>query len=255
MLPKCLRVANFEYLKSRFTARLPAIKPSMPQGYLHGVVMCDNCMLGGLKIDAITWSSDIRKAVALCNDLMPLSSRKLVGPASEKKAFTDVEAAFVVRVLSCPAMPCPVPKSTILPCLCLLCPFLLCPALPWPVPTSTILTVHCSVLFCPALPCPCPALPCPALPCPSLPCPALPYLVLAECPCALPYLVPPLQEPCMLAQLLPKAAYITLHVHLWCSCALPLLLCSDSHHHKASWPISPPSGHLHVLLCCLCVFA
>ena len=76
----------------------------MLQGHLHGVLVCNKCTLGALKTEPFTWSSDIRKAVALCNDLMPLNSKTVVGPASEKKAFADVEAVFVVSQYSvlCP---------------------------------------------------------------------------------------------------------------------------------------------------------
>ena len=68
--------------------------------------MCEDGILApGLKTEAITWSYAIREALALCNDLMPLNGRQIVGPDSEKRAFADVEAAFVV--CADPASPSP----------------------------------------------------------------------------------------------------------------------------------------------------
>ena len=76
------------------------------QGHLHGVVLCENGVLApGLKIEAISWSYAIRKAIALCNDLMPLNGRQIVGPDSEKRSFADVEAAFVVCANRLPPPP------------------------------------------------------------------------------------------------------------------------------------------------------
>ncbi|KAL3134240.1 hypothetical protein ABBQ38_006671 [Trebouxia sp. C0009 RCD-2024] len=76
---------------------------TLGQGHLHGVVTCEKGMLGdSLKMEAVTWSGDMRKAIALCSDLMPLKNgRQVVGPNSEKKAFADVEAAFVGRNAVC----------------------------------------------------------------------------------------------------------------------------------------------------------
>ena len=83
------------------------------QGHLHGVVVCEKGELApGLKIEAITWSCEMRMAIALCNDLMPLNGRQIVGPDSEKRSFADVEAAFVVCVspsFSSPLHPLPSP--------------------------------------------------------------------------------------------------------------------------------------------------
>ena len=82
----------------------------MCQGHLYGVVLCENGILAaGLKLEAITWSYAIRKAIALCNDLMPLNGRKIVGPDSEKRAFADVEAAFVVCADPSPSPHLPLP--------------------------------------------------------------------------------------------------------------------------------------------------
>ncbi len=53
--------------------------------------------MGALKMEPIAWSSDMRKSIALCNDLVPLGGRTVTGRADERKAFTDVEAAFLVR--------------------------------------------------------------------------------------------------------------------------------------------------------------
>ncbi len=59
---------------------------------------CEDCTMGGLKMEPIAWSSDMRKSIALCNDLVPLGSRNVSGHADERKAFTGVEAAFLVRL-------------------------------------------------------------------------------------------------------------------------------------------------------------
>jgi len=53
--------------------------------------------MGALKMEPVAWSSDMRKSIALCNDLVPLGGRNVSGHADERKAFTDVEAAFLVR--------------------------------------------------------------------------------------------------------------------------------------------------------------
>ncbi|KAL3147353.1 hypothetical protein ABBQ32_002836 [Trebouxia sp. C0010 RCD-2024] len=73
------------------------------QGHLHGLVTCEEGKLGGtLKMEAVTWSGEMRIAIALCNDLIPLKNcRRVIGPDSEKKAFADVEAAFVGRNSIC----------------------------------------------------------------------------------------------------------------------------------------------------------
>ena len=67
------------------------------QGSLHGVLPCEDCTMGGLKMEPIAWSSDMRKSIALCNDLVPVGSRNVSGHADERRAFVDVEAAFLVR--------------------------------------------------------------------------------------------------------------------------------------------------------------
>ena len=53
--------------------------------------------MAGLKTEAVAWSTDIKKVIALCHDLVPLSKGQVVGRLDEKKAFADVEAAFMVR--------------------------------------------------------------------------------------------------------------------------------------------------------------
>lgn len=50
-----------------------------------------------LKQEAIAWNTDIRKNLALCNDLVPLARNTVAGKLEEKKAFADIEASFVVR--------------------------------------------------------------------------------------------------------------------------------------------------------------
>ena len=67
------------------------------QGSLHGVLPCEDRMMGGLKMEPVAWSSDMRKSIALCNDLVPVGSRNVSGHADERRAFIDVEAAFLVR--------------------------------------------------------------------------------------------------------------------------------------------------------------
>ena len=61
------------------------------------MLLCEDGILSNLKMESISWSSDIRKSIALCNDLVPVGNRKVSGHADERKAFTDLEAAFLVR--------------------------------------------------------------------------------------------------------------------------------------------------------------
>jgi len=70
------------------------------QGKLQGIVTCEGGQLEGMKSEAISWNSNIRKVVALCNDLVPLQRNRTAGPQDEKKAFKSVEAVFVVSSLS-----------------------------------------------------------------------------------------------------------------------------------------------------------
>jgi hypothetical protein len=72
------------------------------QGSLHGVLPCEDRTMGGLKMEPIAWSSDMRKSIALCNDLVPVGSRNVSGHADERRAFIDVEAAFLVRPICLP---------------------------------------------------------------------------------------------------------------------------------------------------------
>ncbi|KAL0035584.1 hypothetical protein WJX79_000466 [Trebouxia sp. C0005] len=74
---------------------------TMGEGWLHGVLPCEDRMMGGLKMEPIAWSSDMCKSIALCNDLVPVGSRKVSGHADERKAFTDLEAAFLGRNTIC----------------------------------------------------------------------------------------------------------------------------------------------------------
>ncbi|KAL0050516.1 hypothetical protein WJX82_001360 [Trebouxia sp. C0006] len=67
------------------------------EGSLHGVLPCEDRTMGGLKMEPIAWSSDMRKSIALCNDLVPVGSRNVSGHADERRAFIDVEAAFLRR--------------------------------------------------------------------------------------------------------------------------------------------------------------
>ena len=69
------------------------------QGKLHGIVACEQGKMAGLKTEAVAWSTDIKKLIALCHDLVPLSKGQVVGRLDEKKAFADVEAAFLVCIL------------------------------------------------------------------------------------------------------------------------------------------------------------
>lgn len=66
------------------------------QGQLHGIVTVEQGAMAGLKTDAVNWGSDVKKVVALCHDIVPLSKGQLVGSLEEKKAFAAVEAAFMV---------------------------------------------------------------------------------------------------------------------------------------------------------------
>lgn len=75
------------------------VVPAMLQGRLHGIVTCEHHKMQGLKSEAIGWNSDVRKNIALCNDLVPLAKNILAGTLEEKKAFLDVEAIFVVTLL------------------------------------------------------------------------------------------------------------------------------------------------------------
>lgn len=68
------------------------------QGKLHGIITCENGQLAGLKTEAVAWGSDIKRMLALCHDLVPLSKSQVVGPLAEQKAFAAVEASFKVRV-------------------------------------------------------------------------------------------------------------------------------------------------------------
>ena len=62
-----------------------------------GVVEWESGQLSALRSEPVTWSNDIRKLLALCNDLTPLSRRKVIGPEDEVKMFKKIEAAFVVQ--------------------------------------------------------------------------------------------------------------------------------------------------------------
>lgn len=66
------------------------------QGRLHGIITCDHGKLADLKTESVAWGPDIKKVLALCNDLVPLKKGQIVGRLEEKKAFADVEASFVV---------------------------------------------------------------------------------------------------------------------------------------------------------------
>ena len=67
------------------------------QGKLLGVVTCESGAMAGLKTEAAAWGSDVKKVIALCHDLVPLSKGQLAGSLEEKKAFKAVEAAFMVE--------------------------------------------------------------------------------------------------------------------------------------------------------------
>ena len=58
--------------------------------------MCQHGEITGPRREAISWDNDVRKALALCNDLVPLHRSMLAGPQDEKQAFKSVEASYVV---------------------------------------------------------------------------------------------------------------------------------------------------------------
>lgn len=66
------------------------------QGKLHGVILCEDDELTGMKTNAIRWGSDMRLALALCNDLIPLHRNTLAGQPDEKKVFKSIEATYLV---------------------------------------------------------------------------------------------------------------------------------------------------------------
>ncbi len=66
------------------------------QGRLHGIITCESGKMEGLKTDPIAWSTDVKKLIALCHGLVPLSKGKVVGRLDEQKAFACVEAAYLV---------------------------------------------------------------------------------------------------------------------------------------------------------------
>ncbi|KAL3140947.1 hypothetical protein ABBQ32_005472 [Trebouxia sp. C0010 RCD-2024] len=70
---------------------------TVAQGNLHGVVVCERDELIGMKANAIQWGSDMRLALALCNDLVPLHRNTLAGHPDEKKVFMSIEAAYLDR--------------------------------------------------------------------------------------------------------------------------------------------------------------
>ena len=65
-----------------------------------GVVEWESGQLSALRSEPVTWSNNIRKLLALCNDLTPLSRHKVIGPEDEVKIFKKIEAAFVVQMLA-----------------------------------------------------------------------------------------------------------------------------------------------------------
>ena len=67
------------------------------QGRLHGIIACEQGKLAGLKTEAVAWSSDVKRMLALCHDLVPLSKGHIIGRLDEKKAFAAVEASFMVK--------------------------------------------------------------------------------------------------------------------------------------------------------------
>ncbi|DBA76073.1 TPA: hypothetical protein ACH3X1_009818 [Trebouxia sp. C0004] len=71
------------------------------QGKLHGIITCESGKMEGLKCDPIAWSTDVKKLIALCHGLVPLSRGKVVGRLDEQKAFACVEAAFLGRSTVC----------------------------------------------------------------------------------------------------------------------------------------------------------
>lgn len=66
------------------------------QERLLGIVTLKHGRLAALKTESIGWNSNIRKVLALCNDLVPLQRSMLAGPLDQKKDFKSVEAAFLV---------------------------------------------------------------------------------------------------------------------------------------------------------------
>ena len=82
----------FEWVHQQLTPWLVAV-----QGRLHGIVTCEHHTMQDLKQEAIAWNTDIRKNIALCNDLVPLARNTVAGKLEEKKAFADIEAIFLVR--------------------------------------------------------------------------------------------------------------------------------------------------------------
>jgi len=68
------------------------------QGKLHGIITCESGKMEGLKSEPIAWSTDVKKLIALCHGLVPLSKGKVVGRLDEQKAFACVEAAFLVSL-------------------------------------------------------------------------------------------------------------------------------------------------------------
>ncbi|DBA88103.1 hypothetical protein WJX79_009270 [Trebouxia sp. C0005] len=71
------------------------------QGKLHGIITCESGNMEGLKSEPIAWSADVKKLIALCHGLVPLSKGKVVGRLDEQKAFAYVEAAFLGRSTVC----------------------------------------------------------------------------------------------------------------------------------------------------------
>ncbi len=53
----------------------------------------------GLQSEPVAWSADVKKLIALCHGLVPLSKGKVVGRLDEQKAFACVEAAFLVSLV------------------------------------------------------------------------------------------------------------------------------------------------------------
>ena len=86
------------------------------QGRLHGIITCEHGKLETLKTESVAWGPDIKKMLALCNDLVPLKKGQLVGSLDEKKAFAAVEAAFMVSNLAhaCSCCLSPISVSTML---------------------------------------------------------------------------------------------------------------------------------------------
>ena len=77
------------------------ISQHVVQGRLHGIVTCEHHKMQGLKQEAIGWNSELRRNIALCNDLVPLARNTLAGKLEERKAFLDVEAIFLVTSFIC----------------------------------------------------------------------------------------------------------------------------------------------------------